>query len=200
MERVALVTGAKATLSGVGRALERAGFAVHLASTADDLADVAAAITPATVSCYVQLSFEAKADGPCPLARLSQFLDAALMERCRAAALALPLLRPDAMVAFVGGDVAPDGVADDAPARLDLLRVVSRVMASSASAELKSLVLDADRSPEEIAGLAARRGEDRQWLHSRVTSIPSDVSFADWRQEFLGLAPPGAAGGSGLGH
>ena len=186
MERTALVTGSKVSLSGVGRALERSGYAVSLASTTEDLGDLAAAMAPASLSCYVQLPFDTDVEAATPLARLGQFYVTALSERLEAAASVAPLLRADALVALVAGDEVPDGTPDDPQARLGLLRLISRAF-SSGYHELKSVVLEADRSPEEIAFLAVRKGEDRQWLHSQVTAIPNDLSFADWRQELMGL-------------
>lgn len=194
MERIALVTGSEEGLSGLGRALERSGYAVSRASTPAELIDLAAALSPGTVSCYVQLPFAPDVEAESPVARLAGFLATALTDRLEAAAAVAPLLRPDAMVALVAGDDPPEGTPDDAHARFDLLRLISRAVGAG-SRELKSVVLEADRSPEEIAAMAARKGEDRQWLHSRVTAISPELNFADWRQELLGLTPEYGSGG-----
>ena len=196
MERTALVTGSKVSLSGVGRALERYGYAVSLASTTEDLGDLAAAMPPASLSCYVQLPFDTDVEAATPVDRLGQFYVTAVSDRLQAATSIAPLLRADALVAVVAGDEVPDGTPDDAHARLGLLRLICRAL-STGYRELKSVVLDADRSPEEIAFLAARKGEDRSWLHSGVRDIPGDLNFSDWRQELMGLTPD-YGGGSGL--
>ena len=196
MERTALVTGSKVSLSGVGRALERYGYAVSLAGTTENLGDLAAAMPPASLSCYVQLPFDTDVEACTPVGRLGQFYVTALNDRLQAATSVAPLLRADALVALVAGDEVPDGTPDDPHARMGLLRLISRAL-SAGYGEMKSVVLDADRSPEEIAFLAARNGEDRSWLHSGVRDIPGNVNFAEWRQELMGLSPEYGVG-SGL--
>ncbi|MGH9000058.1 MAG: hypothetical protein ACRDY7_11785 [Acidimicrobiia bacterium] len=187
MER-SLVSGAKEQAEPVARSLEQAGLAVSVATTPDEVSSVTATLEPESLTCYVQLPFPAPTAGVSPVRLLAGFLGAAVVDRCEAAALVVPFLRADATVVLVAREDAPHGIPDDVGARLDLLRVLSRALAASCpSGEVKSVVAGADHSPEEIATLAAARGEDRQWLHSRVTALPAELSFSDWRSEVMGL-------------
>lgn len=53
------------------------------------------------------------------------------------------------------------------------------------------MVVGADRSAEELAAIVSRRGEDRGWLHSRITAIPAELDYADFRSEMLFLTQDG---------
>lgn len=188
MERIALVSGSNANVKPVAEALERAGFAVTSVTESGVLADFAADLNPGTLDCYIQLSTEAPVDGPTSVHRAARFLATELCSRFETAATVVPLLRPDACVILVAGDAAPESTPDDVTARLDLLGVLCRSIAGiSPGAEIKAVLVGPDRSEEELADMASRRGEDRQWLHSRIRSLDPSLNFADWRSEVLGL-------------
>jgi len=197
MDCIALVTGSKANVKPLAYALERVGFSVSRATAPEDAASLAAHLAAGSVSCYVQAPFESEVKGANAIERARQFLAGGVLARFQAAAAVLPLLRPDACVILVGDDgPPPEGTPDDPRVRDDLLRMLTRAIAgSSPGGDRKSLLVSADRSPEEVAHMAVNRGEDRQWLHSRVRAIPPNLTYDDWRLEVIGLTDTPLPGG-----
>lgn len=187
-----LVTGSPARVADVGDALEKAGFVVRVADQGElkgDCSTVCSSLGPRALDCYVQLPGDAPVGGSGPLERVARFLAEGLIARFDAARAVVPLLRPDACVVLVAGDLPGDATPDDPAARRDLLEVMARAISGgSVGGDVKAVVVGADRSAPEIAQIALHRGEDRGWLQSRVAALSLDLSYADWKREALGLA------------
>lgn len=189
MERIALVTGSAARVADVGDALEKVGFAVTRAGgDRDSLAAACAAIPPGSLGCYVQLPGDATVDSPSLVERVRQFLARGLLARFEAAAAVQPLLASDACVVLVAGNLPGATTPDDRHARIDLLRVLARaILSESVERDLRAVVVGYDRSPEEIAEIAANRGEDRRRRAAQVASLPNSLNYADWQKEVLSM-------------
>lgn len=187
MERTALVTGSPARVADVGDALEKVGFAVvRVGGDRDNLAAARAAVSPGSLGCYVQLPGDTTVDSPSLVERVRQFLATGLLARFEAAAVVQPLLAPDACVVLVAGNLPGAATPDDRHARIDLLRVLARALLSeSHEDDLRVVVVGYDRSPEEIAEIAANRGEDRRRRAAAVASLPNTLNYADWQKEVL---------------
>lgn len=189
MERTALVTGSAARVADVGDALEKEGFAVtRVGEDRDALAAACAAVAPGSLGCYVQLPGDTTVDSPSLVERVRQFLAKGLLARFEAAAVVQPLLAPDACVVLVAGNLPGAATPDDRHARIDLLRVLARALLSeSHEDDLRAVVVGYDRSPEEIAEIAANRGEVRRRRAAAVASLPNSLNYADWQREVLSM-------------
>lgn len=190
MERVALVTGSLSRVADVGDAMERAGFLVIRSADRSVMNGTCSSIAPRSLGCFVQLPQDAPVGGSEPLERVARFLVDGLVARFDVARRVVPLLRPDACVVLVDGDVPDETTPDDPHARRDLLQVMARAISGgSVGGEVKAIVVGADRSAREIAQIALYRGEDRGWLQSRMAALSPDLSYADWKREAMCLAP-----------
>lgn len=172
-----LVSGAASQVDCVGDALEAAGFAVTRAGAPDGLNDTLSAVPPRSLHCYVQLPGDAETGAPEGLDGVRTFLADGLVARFDSALAVAPLLHPHGCVVLV----APD-------AGRDLLQLLARAISGgSVGGELKVVVVGADHSPQEIARLAWHRGEDREWVQSRVAALSPELSYADWKRELFCL-------------
>ncbi len=188
MGETALVTGSAGRVEEVSAALEGAGFAVVRAPEPGDLAGVCAGIDPGTLSCYVQLPKETKVDAPSLIGRVRQFLAEGLLARFEAASVVVPLLNKEGCVVLVAGNLPGASTPDDRHARIDLLRVLARaVLAECEGGDVRAVVVGNDRSPEEIADIALRRGDETAKKAAEVAALPGDLNYADWQREFLSL-------------
>ena len=188
MARTALVTGSATRVRDVAAALEKAGLAVISVVDGESVSDACTAISPASLTCYVQLPRETTVQGPSLIDRVRQFLAEGLLTRFETAALIFPLLGHEACVVLVAGNVPGAATPDDRHARIDLLRVLGRaIMAESAGADVRAVVVGYERSADEIAEIAVHRGDDRGWRQARVEALPSDLNYADWQREVLSM-------------
>lgn len=195
MERMVLVSGATARVAEVGDALEKPGVVVIRSADREVLNGGCSSVPPRSLACYVQLPQEAEVSEstgsePALLDRVHRFLTDGLVARFEAALAVAPLLRPDACVVLVAGEVPRDAIPDDPHARHDLLWVMARAISGgSVGGEVKAVVVGSDRSAHEIAYIALGRGEDRSWLQSQVAAVSPELSYADWKREVLSMAP-----------
>ncbi|MGH9023083.1 MAG: hypothetical protein ACRDV9_08285, partial [Acidimicrobiia bacterium] len=110
MERMVLVSGSSARVAEVGDALEKPGVAVIRAVDREVLNGGCSSLPPRSLACYVQLPqetevSEASESEPALLGRVHRFLTGGLVARFEAALAVAPLLRPDACVVLVAGEV-----------------------------------------------------------------------------------------------
>lgn len=188
MGETALVTGSAGRVEEVSAALERAGFSVVRAPEPGDLAGACAGIEPGTLACYVQLPKETKVDAPSLIGRVRQFLAEGLLARFEAAATVVPALAKDGCVVLVAGNLPGASTPDDRHARIDLLRVLARaVLAECEASDVRAVVVGNDRSPDDIADIVLRRGDETAKKTAEVAALPGDMNYADWQREFLSL-------------
>jgi len=188
MGETVLVTGSPARVDEVGDALERAGFSVLRAPEPTDLAGVCSGIEDGSLTCYVQLPKETAVDAPSLIGRVRQFLAEGLLARFEAAATVVPVLAKDGCVVLVAGNLPGASTPDDRHARIDLLRVLARaVLAECEGGDVRAVVVGNDRSPDDIADIARRRGDDTAKRAAEVAALPGDLNYADWQREFLTL-------------
>jgi hypothetical protein len=188
MERTALVTGSPTRVQDVGEAMEKAGFAVIRATVPGGLEEACRDLSPGTLSCYVQLPRETEVRGPSLVQRVRQFLAEGLLARFESAAQVMPYLASDACVVLVAGNVPGEATPDDRHARIDLLRVLARaVLAERPEDDVRAVVAGFDRSPDEIAEIAWRRGDDQSLRRAEVAALDPGLDYADWQREVLSL-------------
>jgi hypothetical protein len=188
MGDTALVTGSAARVEEVAAAMERAGFSVVRAPETSDLAGVCAGIDPGSVACYVQLPKETKVDAPSLIGRVRQFLAEGLLARFEAAATVVPTLAKDGCVVLVAGNLPGASTPDDRHARIDLLRVLARaVLAECEGSDVRAVVVGTNRSADDIADIALRRGDESAKKAAEVAALPGELNYADWQREFLTL-------------
>jgi hypothetical protein len=188
MGETVLVTGSSGRVDEVSGAMERAGFSVLRAPDPGDLAGVCAGVEPGSLTCYVQLPKETKVDAPSLIGRVRQFLAEGLLARFEAAATVVPVLAKDGCVILVAGNLPGASTPDDRHARIDLLRVLARaVLAECEGSEVRAVVVGNDRSPDDIADIARRRGDETAKKTAEVAALPGDLNYADWQREYLSL-------------
>jgi hypothetical protein len=188
MGDTALVTGSPARVDDVAGVLEESGFRVIRVPEPGDLAKACAGIEPGSLACYVQLPKETKVDAPSLIGRVRQFLAEGLLARFEAAATVVPVLAKDGCVVLVAGNLPGASTPDDRHARIDLLRVLARaVLAECEGGDVRAVVVGNDRSPDDIADIARRRGDESAKKAAEVAALPGDLNYADWQREFLTL-------------
>lgn len=195
----ALVTGAPERVPDIVIALKSAGFDILAAGvmSPEDAPDIEAG----SVDCYVQVPV----DGPAPegsgpassggaLHRARSVIAHELLARFDTAARFLPLLAPGATVVLVAEDSDPDTDRPATPpgpeqqARRALAAILAEaIVRDCGRAGIRAAVIGEDRSPDDIAALAAQRpAQPRPWWH--YAEVDPELDFADWRNSVLCLA------------
>lgn len=154
------------------------------------LVEVCASLGRGAVDHYVQLPVDVPSSGDSVVSRFEAFLAVGLLARFQAAAAVLETLRPDASVVLVAGNLPAELTSpDDTKARLSLLRVlVQAILADTAPAPVRTVVVDSGQSAEEIATLTLDPVEKRlRGISSGAERYP-DMDYVDWRLEVLSLA------------
>jgi hypothetical protein len=187
MGDTALVTGSAGRVEEVAAALERAGYSVVQVPESGDVAAACAGLDPGSLSCYVQLPKDTKVDAPSLIGRVRQFLEEGLLGRFEQAATVVPYMSKDGCVLLVAGNLPGAATPDDRHARIDLLRVLARaVLAECESGDVRAVVVATERSADEIADIALRRG-DRAGKKAAEVAALGDMNYADWQREYLTL-------------
>ena len=187
MGETALVTGAAARVDDVADALDRAGYTVVRVPEPEDPAKALADMEPGTLACYVQLPKDTKVDAPSLIGRVRQFLVEGLLARFEQAATVVPYLANDGCVLLVAGNLPGAATPDDRHARIDLLRVLARaVLAECEAGDIRAVVVATERSADELADIARRRG-DRTGKKAAEVAALGDMNYADWQREYLTL-------------
>jgi hypothetical protein len=181
-----LVSGAADHVAEVGRALRARDADVTEVTDLDDVPAACAAAGPATFDSYVQLPATFQIKGDTAIRRVHHFYADGVLARFTALAAALPSLTPGARLTFVLGTLPPEvATSDDREARRALTRVLTQAArADTPDGHLTVRVLDVGAAPDEIAQIAVGLDPARQEVMDRL----SDLSYADWRVELLGLA------------
>jgi hypothetical protein len=183
----ALVTGSPARVDDVAAALERAGYSVVRVAEPGDTAAALADVEHGSLACYVQLPKDTKVDAPSLIGRVRQFLAEGLLARFEQAATVIPYMAKDGCVVLVAGNLPGAATPDDRHARIDLLRVLARaVLADCDGGEVRAVVVGTDHSPDDIADIALRRGDQAGKKAAEVAAL-GDMNYADWQREYLSL-------------
>lgn len=167
-----LVTGFAGRLDETVVALKTEGFDTVAAM---DQSDLEHAGHPAqSIDCYLQLAATPPPSGPTALARARCFLTGELPDRIDAAARALPLLAPRAVVMLVG----PEGSG------AALSQLAQALMADHRADRLRAEVVTEALGPADLAALA-RRLCRRTSTWEAVSGIAPRMPFAEWRDEIV---------------
>lgn len=184
----ALVTGAPDRVPDIAIALKSAGFDILAAGpvSAGDAPD----LEESSVDCYVQLPGDAPWPAGPAVDRTRAVL-AAEMARFDHAARFLPLLAPDATVLLVTEDSGCGGdrgrSADPGQALRTLVGVLAEAIVRDGGRRgVRATVVGGDRTPDEIAEVAAQRPPEALpwWLYA---GVDPDLGFADWRNSVFCL-------------
>jgi hypothetical protein len=174
----------------VAPALEAAGFSVTCVAQDDDLAAACAKLGPNAVNCYVQLPVEIRPGGESALQRVHELLEQGLLTRFETARKVLPVLAENAAVVLVSGNLlTSDPVPDDQRARMALLRVLGHsIIADAGELQPWVTVVDHQRSPADIAGIAKDRGKRRLQMIAEYAERNEDLSYDDWKLALMSLS------------
>ena len=187
MSETALVTGAAARVDDVAAALDRAGYTVVRVPEPEDVGKALAGMEPGSLACYVQLPKDTRVDAPSLIGRVRQFLVEGLLARFEQAAAVVPYMADDGCVLLVAGNLPGAATPDDRHARIDLLRVLARaVLAECEAGDVRAVVVATERSADELADIARRRG-DRAGKQAAEVAALGDMNYADWQREYLTL-------------
>jgi hypothetical protein len=190
MTRTALVTGSPERVAQVSAALESLGCEALAVDDPGQLASVCASLGPDAIDHYVQLPIDVPSPGGTVVSRLQAFLAGGLLARFDAVSTVLPVLRPNASVILVAGNLPAELTApDDHQARIALLRVLAQaILADAAPMPVRTAVVEFSRSAEKIAEITIDPAANRLRVISEVANQYPDMSYDDWRLAVLSLA------------
>ncbi len=184
-----LVSGAPARLEPVVSALRASGYTVLTAHTSSELADTAARLGAGSVDAYVQLPVDVASQADSAVAATREFLTQGLLARFDAVGKVMPTLRDGGTIVLVAGNT-PVGQSspDDGRARLALLRVLSHAaLADAGDRHVRAVVLNHGTSAEDAVRAVRGDDGDRQTRMAEFIQSSADVSYDDWKLEFLSL-------------
>jgi hypothetical protein len=184
-----IVSGAPGRLDPVVSALRAVGYTVLTASTSSELADTAARLGPGSVEAYVQLPVDVASQADSAVVAMREFLTQGLLARFDAVGDVMPTLREGGTIVLVAGNTPGEQSSpDDGRARLALLRVLSHAaLADAGDRHLRAIVLNHGTTADD-AVRAVRGGDgDRQTRMAEFIQSSADVSYDDWKLEFLSL-------------
>jgi len=190
MSGAMLVSGCDERVAQVAAALSEGGNVIQIDDPAR-LRDIVAGLPPGSLSHYIQLPVNVEVSGSTVVGRVESFLQQGLLARFDAADAVLPALRDDATVLLVSGNTAVDGggLPDDSAARLALVNVLAHaIRAEKAPGVVRVRVLEPGTTPSEIAAVALRGERLVARSMARIQARESEMSYADWRIEVMGLA------------
>jgi len=181
-----LISGAEQQAAGVAEAFEARGAHVTTVVRLEDMPRVCEEAGLSSFDAYVQLSSTFETQGSTVVDRVHDFYARGVLARFPALGAALPALTPTASVTFVLGHLPAEVASrDDRDARLSLTKVlVHAARADAPQARHSFRVLQSDATSDAIVAAALGESTSRQELEERL----SDLDYADWRVEVLGLA------------
>lgn len=181
-----LVSGKQVLVSRLGEALRDAGAEVTEVSDLADLPKVCTAAGDGAFDAYVQLPATFPLEGDSVIERVRSYYANGVLGRFPALHAVLPSLRPGARATLVLGQLAAEVTSpDDQEARLALTRVLAHAArADSPHGGLSVRILPHDTSLDDL--VAAALGQEA--APQPDLDDLSDLDYADWRVEVLGLA------------
>ncbi|MGQ0618078.1 MAG: hypothetical protein ACT4PW_14005 [Acidimicrobiia bacterium] len=189
MGKVVLVGGAARRTGPVREVLEAVGCAVSVADHGH-LGSVCAQLGPNSVDAYLQMPVDIEPQGQTVVALIHQLLEDGLMARFEDVSTVFPVLRQEASVVLVSGNLPADGTApDDQEARLALLRVLGHaILADARERKLRVVVVDHETSAADIARLVVEGRRDRARQFADLVESNPEMDYDDWRLEVMRLA------------
>ncbi len=181
-----LVSGTEQQVSSVAEALRARGADVTAVTDLADMPSVCSAAGPSAFDSYVQLASTFQMQGETVVERVHHFYANGVLARFPALGAAVPALTAEASITFVLGQLPAEvASSDDRDARLSLTKVLAHAARADApDATLAVRVLTADTTLEDIVAAALGEFSASRQLVDRL----SDLEYADWRVEVLGLA------------
>jgi hypothetical protein len=158
-----------------------------------DLAAVLAACSslgPASVDDYVQMPVDVPSLGDTIVAKFHAFLADGLLARFEMASAVLGILRPDASVILVAGNLPTElSAPDDTAARMALLQVLAQaIRADTAPNAVRAVIMDSSRSVEDVADLVLDTTPRDVDANKDLAKRFPEMDYVDWRLEVLSLA------------
>lgn len=180
-----LVSGAQKQVALVAAELRERGAEVTEVVDLLDLPKVCADAGPGAFDSYVQLGSTYEMMGDTVVERVRRFYANGVLARFPALGAAATALTDTARILFVQGVLPAEAAsADDRAARRTLTKVLAHALrADVPQASYAMQVLVAETPPGEIADAALGAGSKHKELLDRL----SDMDYADWRVEILGL-------------
>ena len=190
MTRTALVTGSPERVAAVRAALVERDCEVVPVDDPHALVEVCTSLGHGAIDLYVQLPVNIAMSGGTVVSRLHAFLASGLLARFEAVSAVLGILRPNASVVLVAGNLPAElTVPDDRQARISLLGVlVQAILADTAPIPVRTVVVDHERTPGEIAAIAVDLAADHARVLSDVAERYPELNYVDWRLAVLSLA------------
>ena len=180
-----LISGMAEQATQVGDALRSRAVDVTEVHDLDQISKVCAAAGPESFDSYVQLPATFTVRGETAIARLHHFYAEGVLRRFTVLAAVLPTLRNPGRVTFVLGHLPIDvSTRADQEARHALVEELGHAArADAGNGALDVRMLDWGATPHDIALVAL--GKDP--FHEDLLNRLSDMSYAEWRVEVLGL-------------
>lgn len=181
-----LVSGAEEQVAKLAGALRDRGADVTEVIDLEDMPKVCAGAGTAVFDAYIQLPSTFQMHGETIVERVHDFYANGVLARFPALAAAIPALKPAARVTFVLGQLSAEVASpEDRSARQSLTKVLSHgARADAPKASFSMQILDSDASMAAVVASGLGQGSSSRDLLDRL----SDLDYADWRVEVLGLA------------
>jgi hypothetical protein len=185
-----LVTGSPERVAAVRAALVDRDCDVVPVDDPDALVEVCASLGHGAIDLYVQLPINVAVLGGTVVSRLHAFLASGLLARFETMSAVLGTLRPNASVVLVAGNLPAElTVPDDRQARISLLGVLAQaILADTAPIPVRTVVVDHERTPDEIAAIAVDLAANHPRVLSDVAERYPEMDYVDWRLAVLSLA------------
>ena len=180
-----LVSGAAPPVARFAEALRASGADVTTVSDLGEMTAVCQAAGAEAFDAYVQLPSTFEMQGDTAIERVHHFYANGVLARYPALAAAVPVLAPTATVVFVLADLPAEVASqEDRDARESLTKVLAHAARADATyATIAVHILGPEASTDEVVDAALGRRSVSPDL-DRL----SELDYADWRVEVLGLA------------
>jgi hypothetical protein len=181
-----LISGTEQQATELAETFRQRGAEVTTVVDLEDMPRVCADAGSAAFDCYVQLSSTFQMRGETVIDRVHHFYASGVLARFPALGAALPALVPQASITFVMGQLPAEVASkEDRDARQSLTKVLSHAARADApQATFSVRILDSESTLEEIVAASLGETSTKQQLLDHL----SDLDYADWRVEVLGLA------------
>jgi len=180
-----LVSGAPLQAARLSDALRGQGAEITQVTDLEYMPGVCADAGADAFDAYVQLSSSFQMWGETAVERVHHFYAGGVLARFTAMRSAVSTLRTGARVIFVLGRLPAEVASqDDRDARESLTKVLIKAARADATAQLSTRILDSDTTVDDIVAAALGSDSESQQLLAEL----SDLDYADWRVEVLGLA------------
>jgi hypothetical protein len=190
MTPTVLVTGSPERVALLSAALAKRHCHVIEAVDIDGLLAACSSLGPAAVDDYVQLPVDLPWLGDTIVSKFHAFLADGLLARFEMVSAILGVLRPNASVILVAGNLPAElSAPDDTQARRALLEVLAQaIRADTAPDAVRTVIMDSARSADDIADLVVDASPAKVTMSADVAKRFPEMDYVDWRLEVLSLA------------